>query len=486
MIKPDVQATEVDVFAAENGGVEFRTLTWPHASVIIAKLQIGVGVLGIAGTFDTLGFAPGLISLIIISFITTYAGILAGRIRLLHPNVHSPAELGNILCGGSRIGAALFGFFYWILLVMIAGSGMLSTSIALNAVSTHAICTMGFVGVVAAACFIIGGGVRQLLRIAWLGWIGIFAVMASIWILTIGVLTKSYPMASLGQSGSVQVQAANTETTFAEAMAAVVTQLFALLGNVAYYSISAEMKNPAEFDRAVYCGQAFVIANYIAIASIVYAKVGQFVTSPALGSAGPLLKKVCYGFALPAVLITAIMYTHMATKQMFVTLLRNTRHLTTPTATHWGVWLGSNILVIALGFVLAASIPIFDNLLSLIGATVGCFFAVIVGGLTLLYLVAREEEDDDDDDAMAATAEVAPAPMERCDDWITRSFHNAWRSPSSTSGRKWRYLCAIFFLAAGLFLLGGGTYGAIVAINDAYKTGAVTSAFACSDNSGSV
>ncbi|CAO1635116.1 unnamed protein product [Parajaminaea phylloscopi] len=480
--KPEIEATEVDVFAADNGGVDFRTLTWPHAAVIVAKLQIGVGVLGIPGTFDTLGFVPGLISLIILSFITTYAGILAGRIRLLHPNVHSAADLADVLYAGNPIARGLFTFFYWIMLVMIAGSGILSTTIAFNAVSTHALCTMAFAGIVAAACILIGGGMRQLMKVAALGWVGIVCVMLAIWILTIAMLTKSYPMASLGQTGSVEVLAVNKGSTFAQAMAAVVTQLFALLGNVAYYSISAEMRKPADFDKAVYLGQGFAIVNYLVIGCIVYSKAGQFLTSPALGSAGPLIKKICYGFALPAVLITAIMYTHMATKQMFVLVLRRTRHLTTPTATHWAVWLGSNILVVAIGFVLAASIPVFDDLLSLIGSTVGAFFAVMVAGLILLYMIAREE---DDEGIIAASGIPVPHPTP-CNDWSKRCIYNTWRSPNTTWRRKMRFFCGIFFLVAAVFLIGGGTYGSVTSISKAYSSGTVKQAFACDDNSNSV
>ncbi|PWN25935.1 hypothetical protein BDZ90DRAFT_233537 [Jaminaea rosea] len=503
-----------DVFAPAEGGINFRTLTWPHASVIVAKLQIGIGILGIPGTFDTLGFAPGLISLLIICMITTYCGLLAGRIRLIHPELHSAQDLGSLFFGGSRIGMALFGFFYWVLLVMIAGSGILSTTIALNAISSHALCTMAFAGIVVAACLLIGGGCRQLMKVAWLGWAGIICVMISIWTLTIAMLTKDYPMASLGQTGRVQVKAGNSSSTFAEAMSAVTTQLFAILGNVAFYSISAEMKRPREFEKAVYVGQLFVIANYIIVGCIVYGKAGQFLTSPALGSAGPLIKKICYGFSLPAVLITAIMYSHLATKQVFVTALRSSRHLTTPTVIHWGVWIGSTILAVAIGFVLAASIPVFDDLLSLIGATVGCFFSIVVGGMTLLYMVSHEDTQGSvaGDDSSSSSGEGAEAEKAVVDSqaqqgkagqtaarvtsrahvapslgadraWLVRAYLVAFKSHTTTRSRKVRFGLGVLLLMIGGFIIVGGTYGAAVSISNAYSSGAVQQAFSCADNS---
>jgi hypothetical protein len=39
---------------------------------------------------------------------------------------------------------------------------------------------------------------------------------------------------------------------------------------------------------------------------------GQYVAFPALGSAGVLVKKIAYGIALPGLLVTLIIYTHVS------------------------------------------------------------------------------------------------------------------------------------------------------------------------------
>ena len=39
------------------------------------------------------------------------------------------------------IGREIFGLFYWLHITAVAGSGLLSFSVALNAVSVHATCT---------------------------------------------------------------------------------------------------------------------------------------------------------------------------------------------------------------------------------------------------------------------------------------------------------------------------------------------------------
>ncbi|CAO1613365.1 unnamed protein product [Sympodiomycopsis kandeliae] len=525
VLHEEVQAASVspvDVFAGEDGvkgDVNFKNLSWPQAAVLVAKIQMGIGIIGIPATFSTLGFVPGLISLLTLSVICTYTGVCCGQIRLLHPEVHSPAELGTILFARSKILVELFSFFYWIFLVMISGSAFLTSSVALNAVSEHAICTLAYVGIVAGAAFIIGGGFRQLAGVAWLGWIGVASVLLSIWILVIAMLTKHYPMASLGQTGAVQRLAANSGASFAESITAVVTQLFALLGSMMFYGVSAEMKKPQDFTKAVLYGQGFVVINYILIGIIVYAKAGQFLDSPALGSAGLLFKKICYGFSLPAVIVSSIIFTHIATKFMFVRILRGTKHLTTSTPIHWATWLGSYVVVIALAFVLAAAIPIFDQLLSLIGSTAGSFFTLIIGGCTSLYILAykiptaaQRNKILQQENGFASSAasghekttqkdqSSSPSPTEQHDisvgslyndddalsnSWTTRSYQVAFTHPARTWKRQVHFAFAIFMIVVGCFFLVGATYGTIVSIIDAYNTGSIAGAFSCADNSNS-
>jgi hypothetical protein len=58
----------------------------------------------------------------------------------------------------------------------------------------------------------------------------------------------------------------------------------------------------------------FLTVVYLVIGSVVYAYCGKFVASPALGSAGKTLKKVCYGVAIPGLLASLCLFTHVSTK----------------------------------------------------------------------------------------------------------------------------------------------------------------------------
>lgn len=62
--------------------------------------------------------------------------------------------------------------------MFVAGSGMLSLSIALNAISDHAICTAVYVGSAAVATYILGS-IQTLERVSWIAWIGVCSIVTS-------------------------------------------------------------------------------------------------------------------------------------------------------------------------------------------------------------------------------------------------------------------------------------------------------------------
>lgn len=53
------------------------------------------------------------------------------------------------------------------------------------------------------------------------------------------------------------------------------------------------------------------ILNWQVVGIVVYRYCGSYVSNPALGSAGVLMKKVCYGLALPGVLLSTVLITHV-------------------------------------------------------------------------------------------------------------------------------------------------------------------------------
>lgn len=63
----------------------------------------------------------------------------------------------------------------------------------------------------------------------------------------------------------------------------------------------AELKEPRDFPKAICLLQGLDISIYVTAAIVIYRYTGADVSSPALGSAGPLISKIAYGIALPTV-----------------------------------------------------------------------------------------------------------------------------------------------------------------------------------------
>ena len=73
------------------------------------------------------------------------------------------------------------------------------------------------------------------------------------------------------------------------------------------------MRDPKKYTRSLIVCQSTVTITYIVIGIVVYYFCGSFVASPALGSAGVTMKKICYGLALPGLLVTVTIVSHVST-----------------------------------------------------------------------------------------------------------------------------------------------------------------------------
>lgn len=446
----DVQQNADGVFGqVEEGAPNYTNVSWIHASVLLMKAQIGLGVLGIPSVFSTIGLIPGLIALFAIGVITSWSSFVVGTFKLKHPEVHSVADVGYIF--GGRIGRELLGGAFFLYMIMISGSGMLGVSIALNTLSEHGTCTVVFVVVAAIVVFLLSS-IQTLDRVSFLGWVGLISIMAAIITLTAAVGAQDRPSAA---PAFPEIWDKNFQLfahcTWAEAGAALGTLVFAFGGTPAFFNVVAEMRKPSDFPKTVALCQSYVTTVYAVIGAVVYYFCGDYVASPALSSAGPLLAKICYGLAIPALIVGAVIYTHLPAKYIFVRLFRGSRHLVSNSAIHWGGWLGTVLFCTIIAFVIAEGIPVFGGLIGLVGALFGTIMSMQTMGAMWLY----------------------------DNNWGHR---NAEKRQNKSF--KYRFLVGwnYFVILAGSLITVLGTYGSIVGIINDYA-GKSLSAFPCADNS---
>ncbi|GAA6006819.1 hypothetical protein JCM10207_009106 [Rhodosporidiobolus poonsookiae] len=421
-------------------GPAYRGLGWIRTAVLMTKAQLGLGILGVPAILATLGLVPGTILIFVMGLMTAWSGWVIAKWKIAHPETYSMADIGYIIAG--PIGREVMGAFFWITLTFVAGAGILGVATCFNALTKNASCTAVW-GLVGAVLVFLVSSIRTLDRISWLGWVGLVGIMASVITLAIAVGVQDRPSAA-PQVGPWDPQVILFgKPTFLEAMSSIATILFAFSGIPNFLSILAEMRRPEDFTKSLALSQTFVMSAYLVIGCVVYHYCGIYVASPALGSAGPVLLRVCYGIALPGLVVGATLSSHLTTKYMFLRFLGKSRHVNSNSLASWSIWLCFVFVNVAISYVVAEVIPIFGDLVSLIGA----LFATVMclSGMGFMYL------------------------------WENRDRLRRDRSFAFLCG----VLMSVFMLAAGTLLQVAGTVAAIKSIVSSVNSGAASKPFAC-------
>jgi len=141
-----------DPFGDEEGNeVKYRTMSWWQASMIMIAETISLGILSLPSVLASIGMAPGIILIAGLGLLATYTGYTIGQVKMAYPHVHNMADAGEVLFGSlgmPAVGRELFGAAQTIFLIFSMGSHVLTFTIAFNAITGHATCTIvwGIVG----------------------------------------------------------------------------------------------------------------------------------------------------------------------------------------------------------------------------------------------------------------------------------------------------------------------------------------------------
>jgi hypothetical protein len=329
--------------------------------------------------------------------------------------------------------------------ICVAAAGYSSISTALNALSRHGACTAVFV-VVAAVIGFLTGSIRTLGKISWLAWAGVISIIVALLTLTIAVGLQDRPADAPQDVPFVSDYKLIGNPTFTEGLGAINTFVFAYAGTPAFFAIISEMRDPGDYNKAMYICQSFMTAVYILVGIVVYYFCGSYVASPALGSAGPLLKRVCYGLAITGLIASTCLVTHYPAKYVFLRALKGSKHLVSNSKTHWITWLSCTLGVTVAAYIICSAVPNFGSLISLVGALLATFMSMQPLGAMWLY-----------------------------DNLKRPNKGTLWMV-----GVAW----ASFVIVIGTFIMVAGSYSAIAGIIADYNSG-TSGAWSCADNSNS-
>ncbi|KXT03788.1 hypothetical protein AC578_753 [Pseudocercospora eumusae] len=363
-----------DPFGDESDAeVKYRTMTWWQAAAIMIAETISLGILSLPSVLASIGLVPGVILIIGLGVVATYTGYTMYQFKLVYPHVHNLADVGEIFFGA--VGREIFGAAQVIFLTFVMGSHVLTFTIALNAITGHATCTIAWSVIGTFVLFILTVP-RTLKKVSYLSIISFISILSAVMITMIGVgITRPDPVVQ-----------ATVKVGFASAFQSVTNIIFAYAGHVAFFTFISELKNPKDFPKALICLQIWDISLYIIVAIVVYRYTGPDVASPALGSASPVVAKVAYGIALPTILIAGVIYAHVAAKYIYVRIFQGTKHMSTTTFLAVGTWVSIIAVLWLVAWVIAESIPVFNDLLSLISALFASWFTYGLAGPLWLFI----------------------------------------------------------------------------------------------------
>jgi hypothetical protein len=138
------------------------------------------GVLSIPSLMYELGAFPGAVNVVGWTLLNTYCAILQGNFRNRHPGCHSIADMAQVV--GGPILKEIVGFLFTVSYVIVAASGIIGVSTALNALSLHSVCTVWF-SFIATVIIALCASVRKFSHIGWLTWVGFVSVYVAVFII---------------------------------------------------------------------------------------------------------------------------------------------------------------------------------------------------------------------------------------------------------------------------------------------------------------
>jgi len=239
-------------------------------------------------------------------------------------------------------------------------------------------------------------------------------------------------------------------TTFVSGMNAFLNISYTFIGQITLPSFIAEMKNPLDFNKAIWVVTIAEIILFSLVGAIVYAYTGsQYNTAPAFGSLGnEVFAKTAFSFMIPTLLFLGVLYASVTARFIFFRIFEGSRHKSSHTVIGWATWAGILALTWVGAFIIAEVIPFFADLLALMSSLFDSFFGWIFWGVAYLR-------------------------MRRAD-----------HGPNFYKVRGWRgwvgAIINVFIIMVGIYFLTVGTYASVdQIIIDTKSTGPV---FNCKNN----
>ncbi|KAF7592374.1 hypothetical protein BBP40_000358 [Aspergillus hancockii] len=369
--QPEYQDTFGDEEFAE---VKYKVLSWWQCGFLMVAETVSLGILSLPAVVAALGLVPAIILLLGLGLLATYTGYTIGQFRWRYPHIQNMADAGEVLLGS--FGREFLGTGQLLLVIFIMASHILTFTVAMNSITDHGTCSIvfGVVGLVISYFLCLP---RTSAKVSYLSVASFISVFSAVMIVMIAV--------GIQRPWHQGVQA-TVDTSLYKAFLAVCNIVFSFSGHVAFFGFMSELKDPKEYPKSLFLLQGIDVCLYIVTSVVIYIYAGQDVTSPALGSASPVVRKVAYGIALPTIIIGGVVNGHVACKYVYVRLFRGSDRLHKKDLVATGSWVILMLVLWIIAWIIAEAIPVFNNLLSLVASLFASWFTYGLSAMFWLYL----------------------------------------------------------------------------------------------------
>jgi amino acid permease len=412
------ECSDVEKRKAQDGVAKFSRLGWKRLTILLMITAIALGTLSLPAAFASLGMVVGVLVTVVAGLIAVYTGLVVGEVKIQYPEVHHFSDAGRLLFG--RVGYEVFTVMLVLQLLFLVGSHCLTGTTALLTIIDKDICSV-WMGLASAAILLVVSIPPSFAEIAVLGYIDFASILITIGITIIAT--------GIHNGDAAPSEAAKWSVwpregiTVVEAFIAVLNIIFAYSFTLCQFSFMDEMHTPKDFKKSIWLLGTVQVTLYTLTGALIYAFVGEDVKSPALLSAGKTVSRVAFGVAIPVIFISGTILVVTAGRMIHGRIYADTVTQYVNTQKGWITWLMTIAIVVVAGWLIAEVIPIFNDLVALISSLLNSGFA--------LYF---------------------PAMF-----WFRLLKKGSWRS----SKNIFHAICNALIMAAGFFLLVGGTYAVV-------------------------
>jgi hypothetical protein len=328
------------------------------------------------------------------------------------------------------------------------------------------------------ACGFLLGQVRTLQKF---GWIANFAIWLNIVVLIMTMAVVSHTPPNYNMSADVNnvpkgdgiVHTYATQPPFAlpgfnGAITGLMQAVYSYGGAMLYCEFMSEMRRPWDFWKSLICAQTFIFVCYMFFGIYVYSYQGQYTINPANQGMGPYAAFTAGNvISFIASLIAAALYGNIGIKVLYVNILKELFGFP-PLSERGGklMWVAIVPIYWSLAFVIAAAIPNFSYLSSLVASICILQFTYTFPPMFMLGAVIKRDAMEDGegfDPATGRTIRNTTGTRRWIGGYMKKPLINTWN---------------VVFMLGSLVTAGLGCYSSIKGLITAFKNGTSTS-FSC-------